>query len=478
MRKRILGRMLNNNNFLLPGQRATHTYVIGQPGVGKSRALESWVMQDFASGEGVGVIDPHGDLYHNLLTRISAEENAWQRVVILDPCNPKWTVCFNPLESFNGLSEDRGAHFLTDIIVKIWRLSPADAPRMIWLLTNSFLALSDAGLSLLDLPRLLLDNSFRERLLIRLKYDNVRDYFLYEYPKTQGAIHQWVTPVLNKLGAIIYDPDIRLMLAGKPTINFKQILDQKLILLVNLPKGILGEGPSALLGAFIVAHLQKAALSRAAQRKRQPYYLYLDEFQNYTTDNIKDILSESRKYALSLTLAHQYLDQLSPDIRAAVLNTAGTLICFRVGYHDAYQLVKEIFPSPDFITEVKRRYKIDHLESYPLAVIEESKEPLKWEGLTQVLTKLRHREFWCRRRGDFTPTKHKTFDMLDPVISAQIRIRRKDLIDYSGRRFGRLKTDIKRELNRRYKDREYFKFQNGSNSESDPKNDDENLWGF
>jgi len=284
--------------------------------------------------------------------------------------------------------------------------------------------------------------------------------------------------VLNKLGALIYDPDIRLMLAGKPTSNFKQILDQKLILLVNLPKCILGEGPSALLGAFIVAHLQKAALSRAANQRRQPYYLYLDEFQNYTTDNIKDILSESRKYALSLTLVHQYLDQLSPDIRAAVLNTAGTLICFRVGYHDAYQLVKEIFPSPDFITEVKRRYRIDHLESYPLAVIDESKEPLKWEGLTQILTKLRHREFWCRRRGNFTPTKHKTFDMLDPVISTQIRIRRKDLIDYSGRRFGRLKTDIKRELNSRYKDREYFKFKNGSNSESDPKNDDENLWGF
>lgn len=103
MRKKFFKHLLNNGTFLLPGQRATHTYVIGQPGVGKSRALESWVMQDIASGEGVGVIDPHGDLYQNLLTRISAKENTWQRVVILDPCNPKWTVCFNPLESFLSL---------------------------------------------------------------------------------------------------------------------------------------------------------------------------------------------------------------------------------------------------------------------------------------------------------------------------------------------------------------------------------------
>src|SRR5690606_29192722 len=135
-------------------------------------------------------------------------------------------------------------------------------------------------------------------------------------PKSPAGIQQWITPVLNKIGSLIFDPDTRLLLAGRSSLNFRDVLDRKLILLVNLPKGRIGEGASALFGAFIVAHLQKAALARADSRYRTPFYIYLDEFQNYTTDNITDILSESRKYAMSLTLAHQYVDQLQPHLRS------------------------------------------------------------------------------------------------------------------------------------------------------------------
>ena len=127
--------------LLTPGLRATHTYVIGQPGTGKTRGLESWVMQDIASGHGVGVIDPHGDLFQRLMIRLSSKPEIWQRVVIVDPCNPKWTVSFNPLEAFGGFSHERLALFLTDVVVKVWRLDVTSAPRMVWLLTNSFLAL-------------------------------------------------------------------------------------------------------------------------------------------------------------------------------------------------------------------------------------------------------------------------------------------------------------------------------------------------
>src|SRR5207253_475749 len=141
---------------------------------------------------------------------------------------------------------------------------------------------------------------------------------------------------------------------------FRKILDGNRVLLVNLTKGILGEGNSAMLGAFIVAHLQQAALSRADTRKREPFYLYLDEFQNYTTDNIKDILAESRKYGLSLILAHQYLKQLAGDLQAAVLNTAGTLACFRVGYQDASLLAREIFP-PEFLRQPKQTMRFQRL---------------------------------------------------------------------------------------------------------------------
>ena len=446
--KRVIRDLLGSKpNVLTTGQRATHTYIIGQPGTGKSRALESWVMQDIFAGHGVAIIDPHGDLFNNLLARIAVVPKVWERVVILNPCNPKWVVSFNPLEAIKGSSEERIAHFLTDIVVKIWKLDTGSTPRMIWLLTNSFLALSDLGLTLLDLPRFLMDTGLRESLLPHLKSESARNYFTYEFPKSSGAIHQWVTPVLNKLGGLIFDPDVRLMIAGGSGLNFRNAIDRKLILLVNLPKGIIGEGASALLGAFIVAHLQKAALSRADTKLREPFFLYLDEFQNYTTNNIIDILSESRKYALSLTLAHQYLDQLSPDMRSAVLNTAGTLVCFRVGYQDAYHLVKEIFPSVGFLAEPEKGYRVERIGNFPLLVFEEAKKPLSWESLAETLTKLPNREFWSRRRGVYSPYRQRTFNMPDPVLTADVRENLGKLLDLSGQRFGRLKKEVQMEIN-------------------------------
>lgn len=431
---------------LSPAHRATHTYVIGQPGTGKSKALESWVLQDLASGYGVGLVDPHGSFFGNIMNRLAADPEIWERVVVIDPTNPKWTVCFNPLEAFAGLSHERLALFLTDVVIKIWKLDATSAPRMVWLLSNTFVALSYLGLTLLDLPRFLLDSSFRESLLPQLAHEGARAYFEFEFPQGQAAVNQWVAPVLNKMGTLIFDPDIRLMFGGKSTINFRQIIDQKLILLVNIPKGVIGEAASALLGAFIVAHLQKAALSRVEVRQPIPFYLYLDEFQNYTTDNIKDILSESRKYALSLTLAHQYLDQLSQDLRSAVLNTAGTLACFRVGYHDAYELVREIFPGPDFIKTTERQLKLQRVGSIPLPLIEESQKGLGWEGLAQILTRLPQREFWARKRMSGVPVHIKTFENPDLVPTPELKQALEELLQCSGQRFGRLKEEIQQEL--------------------------------
>jgi hypothetical protein len=334
--------------------------------------------------------------------------------------------------------------FLTDVVVKVWSVDPARAPRMVWLLTNSFLALGDLGLTLVHLRRFLLDGDYRERLLPRVGSDAVRAYFRYEFPTTPGAVHQWVTPVLNKMGSLIFDPDVRLMLGGGSKLNFRDVLDRRLILLANLPKGILGEGTSALLGAFIVAHFQKAALSRANSRRRVPYFLYLDEFQNYTTDNIEDILSESRKYTLSLVLAHQYLDQLSSGLRSAVLNTAGTLVCFRVGYHDARRLAHEIFPAPDFLTvrETKTKYTGD----WPPVTFEQQRKPMGWNGLAQGLTKLPRRTFWMRKRGSYAPTKLRTLDMPDPSLNSEIQTRMRSLLAMSGQRFGHAKRDVRSDL--------------------------------
>jgi hypothetical protein len=434
--------LYSDNTILTTGDRATHTYVIGQPGTGKSRAIESWVMQDITAGQGVGVIDPHGELFQNLVIRLSNFPKVWHRIVIIDPCNPKWVTTFNPLGAINGISEERLSLFLTDIVSKIWKLDLADAPRTMWLLTNSFLALSNLSLNLLDLPRFLLDKDFRESLLPRLTHFGARTYFLDEFPKGPSAAHQWATPVLNKIGNLLFDPDTSLILAGESRITFRNILDRKLILLVNLPKGIIGEGASALLGAFIVAHIQKAALARTDTVFRPPFYLYLDEFQNYTTDNVIDILSESRKYALSLTLVHQYLDQLSNNMRSAVLNTAGSLCCFRVGHQDGYQLAKDIFPSPNFLERFEDRLNLGRRRFGFAIGLRGHQDFSGWESLAQALSNLPPREFWFRRRGPTTPAKHRTFDMPIPGITADIRERIQAMLDASGTLYSRLKVEV------------------------------------
>lgn len=425
--------------------RATHTYMIGQPGTGKSRGLESGAVQDIVSGHGVGVMDPHGELFDHLLSRVAllAEHNPRlaERVVVINPIDPIWTVGFNPLEPIDGVSTERLAGFLTDVVIKIWKVDPTNAPRMVRLLNFSFLALAELRLSLMDLPRFLLEEDWRDGLICRIAHPEVVRYFRYEFPNTGGATHQWVTPVLNKVGALLFDPDLRLMFLGRSTINFRDIIDRNLVLLVNLSKGQLGEANSALLGAFIVAHMQKAALARSDYARQRTFFLYLDEFQNYTTDNIKDILSESRKYGLSLVLAHQYLDQLPTDLLGAVLNTTGTIACFRVGYQDASVLSRELFP-PGSLERVNWELDFMRLGRYPLPYPHHVRYPLTREDLTTLLTQLEHREFCAKRRGPFLPVKLRTLDMPTPVKSEHLYRARAELMRISGQRYGRLKWQV------------------------------------
>jgi len=434
---------------LSPVQRATHTHVIGQTGTGKSKTLESWVMQDVASGHGLAVLDPHGDLYNNLVLRIGMlaqqRPELAERIVLIDPSDPMWTVGFNPLEPIKGILLERLAWFLTDVIIKIWKLDSSAMPRMLRLITYSFLTLAEFGKTLVDLPRFLNDTAWRESFVARTTHREVADYFRYEFPTRENSVHQWITPVLNKIGPLIFDPDVRLMLGTKSTINFRKILDDKLILLVNLSKGILGEGNSALLGAFIVAHLQQAALSRANSRNRDLFFLYLDEFQNYTTDNIKDILSESRKYGLSLILAHQYLDQLATDLRGAVLNTASIVACFRLGYQDASVLARELFP-PNHLRETHHELHLTRIAGHRILMLQEQNEVLKHEALVNQLTQLRPREFWTKRRGPHQPVKQRALSMPEPVIGKELYTARKRLVELSGQRFGKLKSEVRKEL--------------------------------
>ncbi|MEX1248671.1 MAG: hypothetical protein WEA61_09325 [Anaerolineales bacterium] len=422
-------------------QRSMHTYVIGQSGMGKSKALETWVIQDVLAGRGVGVIDPHGDLFNHLIAWLAKHPEFWRKVILIDPTDPTWSIGFNPLEATDHTSSQRLALFMTDVCIKLWKLEVSSAPRLVWLLTNTLLALSNLGLTLSDLPRFLADRDFRSEQLSHITLPNVRGYFEHEFPRSENGAQQWIAPVLNKLGALLFDPDVSLMFSGKSTVDFRHVIDNQMIMLVNLPKGILSEGLSSLIAALLVALIQKAALSRADTPYRSPFYLYLDEFQHYTTDNITDILSESRKYRLSLTLAHQYLEQLPTEIRHAVLNTAGSLVSFRVGYDDARVLAKEIFLSSHEIRHIEPRFYMRQRGVQALPHLEKT----TIDELARELAILPARQFWYRRRGLYQPVKEVSLWLSDPHMTTELRKQMQELRDFSGNRFAHRKADFKQQ---------------------------------
>lgn len=420
-------------------KRHTHTYIIGQPGTGKSRLLESWIMQDICSGKGVCLVDPHGDLFQHVLARVARIPGIWNRVVVIDPLNPYWAVQLNPLRVTAGTSPERTAWFLSDIILKIWKIERNEAPRMTWLMVNTFCALADLQLPLITISRFLLDSEYRNRKVEELKNESARSYFLREYPKQDNAVREWASPLLNKMGSFLQDPDIAAMFNNSAGINMLDLMNRQSIILVQIPKGILGENTSNLLGAFIVAQIQQAAFSRKEEGIRKPFYLYLDEFQNYTTDNISDILSESRKYQLSMVLAHQYLKQLDDKIRAAILNTSGTITCFRTGYEDALQLARYIFPTKAFHTQTRTKVVFTKFMSIQIPRISEEKEKQNWDQLAYLISNQKQREYWVRIRTNESPMHLRSNYVPDIPITKELEENIQHLVDTSGKQYARLK---------------------------------------
>ena len=428
-----------SNPVLSIEQRHTHAYVIGQPGTGKSRLLEDWIMQDIRSGQGVCLIDPHGDLYQHVLAKVACIPNLWNKVVLINPIDAKWVVQLNPLHVPEGTTPERIAWFLSDIILKIWKLERNQAPRMTWMMVNTFTALADLQLPITATSRFLMDFDYRIQHLKRLRNESARFYFTDEFPEKPSLIREWVSPLLNKMGSFLQDPDITAMFTNSKGIDMLDLMDQRCIILVQIPKGLLGENTSNLLGAFIVAQIQQSALARKKESDRKPYYLYLDEFQNYTTDNISDILSESRKYQLSMVLAHQYLQQLDEDIQAAVLNTSGAIVCFRTGFDDALRLAKHVFPTKDFKAKSKTRIGVTSFKSLLIPTVREEKEKGDWDQMAYLISNQKQREFWARVRSREEPLHLRSHDVPNIHVSPELERRIQHLVDISGRRYARLK---------------------------------------
>ncbi len=430
-----------------------HTLILGVPGVGKSRLLEALALQLAAQGRGGAVIDPHGDLYDHLLShlavRVKHHPELAERIVLVNPIDPDWTIGFNPLAAVPGLAPERLASFMTDICTKIMRVDAGSTPRLMRLLSCTFLALAEVGLGLADIPRFLRDTDWREGLLARVNNPDVVGYFRWEYPESPAAQHEYFTPLWNRLSGFVFDPDLRLIFSARSTLHFRQLMDQGAFVLVNLSKGLLGEANAALFGAFLAASLQKASLARAdtEERERQRFTLLLDEWHSYVTLAIRDALTETRKYRLAVILANQYLEQVPPDLLHAVMNATGTLMCFRVGYANASVLAHELFP-PDYLVASNWQWKAFRVGRYPVPFPVQESTPLRHEDLTTLLTQLDARTFVLKRRGPYAPVKVRTPDMPTPPKTDDLLRARQELRRLSGTKFGIMKGAARRSMER------------------------------
>ena len=269
-------------------------------------------------------------------------EELAERLILIEPFNREWAVGFNPLGSVNG-------HFPAMLeLVEIFRRFWGDGywgPRMDEVLRNSLVTLAENNLTLMEARPLLTISDFRQRLVENVSYGEVRDYWNQRYDSLSDRMQaMYREPVLNKISAFVADPMIyRIIGQRQSTIDFRQAMDQGKCVLLNLSKGQLKEN-IRLLGSLFLGKIWQAALSRAEvpETERNPFYLFVDEFQSFTQENLANILSEARKFRLGLTLAHQNLDQLSRELRAAILGNAGTEIFFRLSHHDASQISSEM----------------------------------------------------------------------------------------------------------------------------------------
>jgi hypothetical protein len=333
--------------------RRYHFYAIGKTGMGKSTLLATLLRQDVRAGEGFALLDPHGDLADRVLTFIP--EHRRQDLIHLNVPDPTLRWSFNP---FDGVHEDQRALAAAGIVEALRSIWPDDwGPRLEHLLRNvAFTLLEVPGSTVADIPPLLTDKEFRASLVAQIHNEAVRDFWEGEYARYSVAFRAVVTaPLQNKIGALLTDPLLRRVFTGtEGSIDLRAMMDSGRMLVVNLDKGRIGPGPAALLGSLLVAHMSLAAFSRrdTPEPNRRDFFVYLDEFHNFTTLSVATMLSELRKYRVNMVLANQYLSQIEPEVLDAVFGNVGTVVAFRVGSDDAAFLGREfapVFEAEDFL---------------------------------------------------------------------------------------------------------------------------------
>ncbi|MEO6077905.1 MAG: type IV secretion system DNA-binding domain-containing protein, partial [Candidatus Andersenbacteria bacterium] len=336
--------------YISESDRRRHMYLIGQTGTGKTTMFLQMIIQDIQAGRGVGVVDPHGDLITDILNHIPIER--MKDVVLFDPRDKDRPLGFNILESKNAEQKDMVVSEVVQILQKLAaRLNPESVgPMFEHYLRNALLALvEDQEATLLDVPRMFVDEPFRKQILSNVTNPVVLQFWNQEFAQSQrGQMSaDMLSYIISKLGRFISNDTVRNIIGqAHSSFDVREVMDQKKILLCNLSKGELGDMNSDLLGFVLVSKIQIAALGRAdiPEQERNDFYLYLDEFQNFTTDSIATILSEARKYHLNLHLAHQFISQLDEPIADAVFGNVGTIVSYRIGVEDADFMEKQFAP--------------------------------------------------------------------------------------------------------------------------------------
>ncbi|HNQ44988.1 MAG TPA: type IV secretion system DNA-binding domain-containing protein [bacterium] len=409
--------------------RLRHTYIIGKSGVGKSVLLANMAIQDVLNGQGVCVIDPHGDLVDDILVRVPAERA--EDVVLFAPADLERPMGLNLLEFDPHYPEQKTfvINEMIGIFDKLYDLKATGGPIFEQYMRNAMLLVMadpETGSTLMEIPRVLADADFRHLKLSRCSDPTVVDFWRKEAEKAGGdaALANVVPYITSKLTSFISNDMMRPIIAQqKSAINFREIMDQHKILLVSLPKGLVGEMNAYLLGMILVGKLLVAALSRADMPKeeRRNFFLYIDEFQNFTTNSICQILSEARKYGLGLIIAHQYIGQLisrgDTAIKDAVFGNVGTLISFKVGSEDAEVLQKEFAPTFD-------AYDLINVEKYTAYI-------------KLLVDNMSSRPFTLR-------TPWPLFGNCDPVMAGKIR-------ELSRLKYGQARSLIEAEIIQRSK---------------------------
>ncbi len=325
--------------------RRRHMYLIGKTGMGKSTLLENMIIKDIKSGEGAALVDPHGDLAEKVMRHIPS--NRTNDVIYFNPADTDYPIAFNVVEQVDPEVRHLVASGLIEVFRKLW--ADSWGPRLEYILRNAILAILDyPNATLLAVTRMLSDKEFRKKIIEKVQDPVVKSFWINEFASYADKFAtEAVSPIQNKVGQFLSSSLIRNIVGQvHSSIDIRKVMDDSKILILNLSKGKIGEDNSALLGAMMITKIQLAAMSRVdmPESERKDFYLYIDEFQEFSTDSFASILAEARKYRLNLIMSHQYIEQLYESVKYAVFGNIGTLISFRVGAFDAEELVKEYTP--------------------------------------------------------------------------------------------------------------------------------------